>query len=277
MTASNYFENMYLAWWVNTAFASAPTTLYFSLHDGDPSETGTANDITSSTLSGRAAYTSSDFSAPATVGNNRQITSTATCDFGTSTDSGSASYFGIWDASTSGNFLGYGLIQNSLGVATPLTYGSGDPVAIASGGVVIPISITNISLFLADGILNWFKGTTFFSGSGLANSYLGLCTLVNPDGTVTEITPTVSSGREAIAAAGWTSPANFGNARQIKNTNAIDFGSAIAGANGWQFIALWDASTSGNLLAFASLSGSRDIVAGSLIFLAAQSLTLRFD
>lgn len=277
MSASNYFEDMYLAWWANTAFASAPSTLYFSLHDGDPSETGTANDITSSTLSGRASYTPSDFTPPATVGSNRQITSTAICDFGTSTDVGSASYFGIWDDSTGGNFLCYGLIQDSRGVATPLTYGSGDPVAIASGKIVIPISITNISLYLADSILDWFKGNTFYLGSGLANSYLGLCTLVDPVGTVTEITSTVSSGREAIAAAGWSSPADFGTARQIKNTNAINFGAAIADADGWQYIALWDASTSGNLLAFAALSGARDIIDGSPIFLAALSLTLRFS
>lgn len=257
MSLSNYLEDMILSWIGGTNFATAPTNLFFSLHSDNPADTG-ANEVTATYTAGRDSYTASGFTAPATVGTNRQIKNTALIDWGNSTSAGSASWIGIWDASTSGNFLFGFQLLNSSGVATPLTFGSGDPVTIAINGAAINLSISSFSIYLVDMILNWFKGTT--AASAPSTIYAGLFTSLVASGTGTEVTTDIRvAGRVAITA--WGSLTTEGTKRVIKNTTAVDFGNSANTVLGVYILGLWSAVTAGNLYVFLAVT-PRDVLAG---------------
>ena len=81
----------------NTAYTS-PATVYVSAHTGDPGLTG-ANEVTGNAYA-RTAVTMGAPSAGVS-------TNSAQVEFPAATPStwGTITHFGIWDASTSGNFL----------------------------------------------------------------------------------------------------------------------------------------------------------------------------
>jgi hypothetical protein len=84
---------------------TAPANIYLALHTGDPTDAGTANEIsTSGTGYARQSIT---FTAPTDgVGSN-----SGTISFPTAVTSwGTVSYFTIWDAATAGNPLIWGAL-----------------------------------------------------------------------------------------------------------------------------------------------------------------------
>jgi hypothetical protein len=114
---SNYLEDAFLKWlFRNTDVPSQPANVFISLHSADPADTGgdelsggayarvTASCGTAGTGAG------SDWDAPAVSGttyvcsNNTELAfPVATADWFSGSDIG---WFGIFDANTSGNFLG---------------------------------------------------------------------------------------------------------------------------------------------------------------------------
>lgn len=270
MAYSDYIENKALNWLTGTAYGTAPTNLYFSLHSADPVDTG-ANEVTATYVSGRASYTASGFTSPATVGSNRQIKNTALVDFGNSILAGTIYWIGVWDASTSGNFL-YGLqLQDASDVAAPLTFGSGDPVTIAINGVIVNLSITNFSIYFADVTLNWLKGTS--APTAPTNVYVGLFTLLIADGTGTEVTTTIrTAGRVAIAS--WAALVTDGTGRLLKNSALVDFGNSVGSVTGLYIIGLWDASTSGNLLTFGTFA-PRNVIATEPVYFGSEFIKIK--
>lgn len=269
---STYLRDKFLNYhFRNTAIGTAPATLYFSLHSADPSLTG-VSEVTTTYFAGRAAYTSSNFTAPSTVGSNRIISSNASLSLGTSIAATTTplSYYGIWDAATSGNFLFGGTFKNTLGVDTPLTFGSGDTVTRASGTIQLYLDLLYWSVYARDLQFSWLKGGSIASPN--ANNYVGLYTALDATNTGTEITATVATGgRFAIPAANWTAPATVSDRRQINNTNNIDFGNAIAAATGFDKVGVLSASTSGNLIIFMDAT-SQDIVIGQSLLIPATYL-----
>lgn len=126
MPYSTYFNDAMLNWFKGTTFPAAISNLYVSLHTDNPGTAGTANDVTATVATNRAAVAAADLSAPANSGlsgGGRQISNTATVTL-TSNAGASATitYFGIWDAVSGGNFLGYGML------ATPRLVQVGDVV-----------------------------------------------------------------------------------------------------------------------------------------------------
>lgn len=256
MRYSNYLEDKILLWIAGTTFPSAPTTLYFSAHSADPTDSG-ANEVTSTYFSGRASYTSSNFGSPATVGTNRQIKNTALIDFGNSILAGSVEWIGIWDAATSGNFLCSFQVVNADNTATPLTFGSGDPVTISADTLGLNFSITRFSIYLADAIINWFKGTTMPSAP--ATVYAGWFTTLDASGTGAEVTPSIRvAGRVSVS---FGTVTDEGTAKLLRNNAIVDFGSSAGTVLGVNILGLWTASTSGNLIGFA-VTDPRDILSG---------------
>jgi hypothetical protein len=244
-----------------TAAGTAPTTLYASIHSADPALTG-ANEVTGTYFSGRASYTASNFSAPATSGSYRQIVSTAALNFGTAIAAGSnLPYFGFWDASTSGNFLGGFAFTDVFGSAILLNFGNGDSVSRAIGTVKIGLDILCWSIYARDLQLNWLKGTGM--GSAPSTNDVALATALATDGTITEITATVATGgRFSLASSGWSSISTVSGRRQIQNTNDINFGNAIAAATGFNAIGLFSST---NLIVFSPVSTQNIIVGQELI------------
>lgn len=255
MRYSNYLEEKILLWIAGTTFPSAPTNLYFSVHSADPSDTG-ANEVTATYFSGRASYTASGFSSPSTIGTNRQIKNTALIDFGNSIAAGSVSWIGIWDASTSGNFLCSFELVTASNIASPLSFGNGDPVTISSDTLELNFSITSYSIYLTDAIIAWFKGTTMPSAPSTV--YAGWFTALNASGTGTEVTTDIRvAGRVAVS---FGSVTDEGAAKLLTNDAIVDFGASAESVTGVYILGLWTASTSGNLIGFLETT-PRDVIA----------------
>lgn len=245
MRYSNYLEEKILLWIAGTTFPSAPATLYFSAHSADPSDTG-ASEVTSTYFSGRASYTSSNFTSASTVGTTRQIKNSALIDFGTSIAAGSVPWIGIWDAATSGNFLCSFQLVTSSNVAEPLTFGNGDPVTISANTLELNFSITRFSVYLIDAIIGWFKGTTFPSAP--TTVYAGLYTALTTSNVGTEVTTSIRvAGRVAVS---FGSVTDEGTAKILKNDAIVDFGASANSVTGVYIVGLLDAATSGNLIGF---------------------------
>lgn len=125
--------------------------------------------------------------------------------------------------------------------------------------------MSGLSTYLADKLLNWLKGTAF--GTAPTNTYVAL---YNGDPTDagsggTEVTDTIdASGRKAIT---WGSPSG----KSMSNSADIDFGNADAGAT-VSHIAIFDASTSGNMLGSFALSPSRSVTTGDPVKFSAGDL-----
>jgi hypothetical protein len=122
MSISNYLENKILdKVFRNTDFTV--TTPYVSLHTADPGETGA-----SEATGGSYARQSGSFDA---------ASSGATANSGainfTGMPAATITHVGIWDASTSGNFLWGGAATASK------TYGSGDTAQVAIGDLDITL------------------------------------------------------------------------------------------------------------------------------------------
>lgn len=116
-----------------------PSTLYLGLLSGSASDDaggGLTEVSTSGTAYARIAVTATDFgaatgTAPVTKSNSSGKTfAQATANYASGAN---ITYWGIWDASTSGNLL----ITGALSVAKPVM--SGDTATLASGALVVKL------------------------------------------------------------------------------------------------------------------------------------------
>lgn len=113
MSLSNNAENLALIWLFTDTAVTRPTSWYVSLHTDDPGETG-ANEVVVGTDADyvRKSTTFTD-ATTGTCNNESAMTWTVA--------SGSAGYtirwVGVWDASTSGNFLGGGELYSEHAVS----------------------------------------------------------------------------------------------------------------------------------------------------------------
>lgn len=121
---SNYLENALVnAVLRNTAYTS-PATVYVGLYTTDPTDANTGTEVSGN---GYARQTAT-FAAPS----NGVSTTSATIEFPQATGSwGTVAYFGIFDASTSGNLLIHGALTTSK------TIDNGDVFRIASGNLTV--------------------------------------------------------------------------------------------------------------------------------------------
>ncbi len=103
MSISNAFEDNFLNHLFGLSTWTAPSGLYVSLHTADPGETG-ASEVSGNGYArvsagvGGSNWTSSS----QVVSNDNALTFTGP----TPSDWGTVTYFGLWDAATSGNYVG---------------------------------------------------------------------------------------------------------------------------------------------------------------------------
>lgn len=116
--ANKWFDAMGNA----TAFSVAMP--YIQLHVGDPGANGTANTATETTRK------SVSFAAAA----SGALASDADITWTNIAGSQDATHFSLWDASTSGNFLGSGTI-------TANAYTAGDTYTIPSGQLTLSLTV----------------------------------------------------------------------------------------------------------------------------------------
>lgn len=133
MAVSTYERDNRLKVFRGVTYPAVPANFYVSLHSADPGATG------ASELSGngyaRVAVSpaTGSWSAPATNGSSREITNAGAITFPTATGSDwtTATYFGIWDASTTGNFV------RGAALTASKTVQVGDTASFAAGALAI--------------------------------------------------------------------------------------------------------------------------------------------
>lgn len=135
MAFSQYLADKILTWIKGTTFPTALSTVYISLHSGDPGTAGANNNI-QSTITGSANRTSVATSTFSTVGaasgGGFQITNNSSVQITTNAaGSATVTYFGVWDAVTGGNFLASGQLTTSVDVV------AGDTVQFNAGALAI--------------------------------------------------------------------------------------------------------------------------------------------
>lgn len=126
---------------------------------------------------------------------------------------------------------------------------------------------------LADDVLNWIKGTAF--PASLANTYVALLTAVptKNDGTgLTEVSGS-SYARQAVASTAWSAITQSADTLhdQISNSNAITFPAVTTTGYTVVGIAIYDASTLGNLLWYGAVT-SQAVAVGNQYSIPAAAL-----
>jgi hypothetical protein len=133
--------------------------------------------------------------------------------------------------------------------------------------------------------LNWLKGTAVAAAK--ATLYIGLFT-TNPADTgigsaPADGTEATGNGYARVAlttASGWSAITASGTTQQLSNAGTITFPTASGswGGSGVTAWGIWDASTSGNLIAYGALTGAPVVIAnGYTPSLAAGQLALSLD
>ena len=123
------------------------------------------------------------------------------------------------------------------------------------------------SNYLEDSITAWINGTTFPAAP--SNTYVQL---YNGNPTDTGSSGTALYSRVAVAAGGWTR--GTGGAGTLTNTSTITMTSPAPSGQTADYVAVFDASTSGNLLFYGALAASKTISTGDEVRFNASSLTL---
>lgn len=129
---------------------------------------------------------------------------------------------------------------------------------------------SELSDYLSNEILDWFKGTDMPTAP--TTIYLALFDGdPGPAGSGgTEETTTIRpAGRVAISTGSITS-------REIANSSIVDFGTA-AGAADITHAAVFDASSSGNMLCYSPLTASRSVGIGDSVTVPIGDVTIHFN
>lgn len=121
---SDYLELKFLDHFTGRASTTAPSAVYLGLAVGSIADNAGGTELSGSNYS-RKAITFA-------VASGGAISSNASVEFDPATGSwGTVAYWGIWDASTSGNLLFHGVFTASKAIA------SGDILKVASGSLTI--------------------------------------------------------------------------------------------------------------------------------------------
>lgn len=183
---------------------------------------------------------------------------------------GTVTHFGIFDAASGGNLLAWAALTSSRAVA------SGDDSNFAINALTL--TFTSSGLAFGDnarnGLLNLaFGGTSYSRPSTL---YVGAFTSAqsSPSGGGTEVTGG-SYARVAVT----NNPTNFpaSSAGSKSNGATISFPAATASWGTVTDIAVFDAASGGNLLAYDTLTASRAISSGNTLRLTTGQLTIAID
>ena len=124
---SNFLENALINATLRATTYTSPATVYVSLWTSDPTDAGSGTEVSG----GSYARTAVTFGAPS----NGVTTNSAAVEFPQATASwGTIAYFGINDASTSGNLLYHSPVTTSKTIDT------GDIFKFASGSISVTLA-----------------------------------------------------------------------------------------------------------------------------------------
>lgn len=245
---SNYAENALIEHITTEAAYSPATTIYLALCTGDPTDAGTGasmNEVSNSNNYSRKAIA---FSAAS----SRRVTQNGTVTYDQASGSwGTVSHWAIVDSAThgAGNVLAYGAFAASKSIV------SGNTPSVADGEVYVEITAsTGLSNYAANGFLDRMFRNQAFTVSA---NYIGLWTSTLADASTGSTSGEVSGGsyaRVEIHEAGGSSPSweSAGTSNATQNEEAVTFPTASASWGTVTTMALLDASSTGNLLAYGN-------------------------
>lgn len=246
---SDYLENSLLDHLLKNTVYTPPANIYFALSTADPTEDGSG--IAEPSGNGYARAKCNTWNAAT----SRQTKNTNQVSFATPTGSwGTITHFGIFDALTGGNFLGYGALSVPRAVAT------GDDMKLPAESIAIVFSAGGCSNYLAQKLLDHVFITTLYSQP--ANIYVALCTAVVLDSdtgsTITEPSNGAYTRRNHNS---WDAAVSSAS----ENTGEIAFAQPT---NDWGTItdvALVDALSAGNVLIFTVLGEATVVSDGDTV------------
>lgn len=246
---SNYGENKLIDHITTNAAYTPVATLYLALATSDPGEAATGASMNEVANSGSYARTAISFGAAA----SRRVTQSGAVTFPAATGSwGTVTHWAIVDSAThgAGNVLAYGAFAVSKAIV------SGNTPSVASGEVYVEITAsTSLSNYAANGFLDRMFRNQAFTVSA---NYVALTTVAVTD-SMTGSTITEPSGnnyaRKQINNSGGSSPkweATSGGATQ--NADTVTMNTASGSWGTIVNMAICDASTTGNLLAYGDVT-----------------------
>lgn len=139
MAFSQYFATQVLNWVKGTAFPTALSNVYISLHSVDPGTAGANGDETQAITnsSNRTAIATSALGTVTSAANGGfEVTNTGVVQLTTAasnTTAISVTHFGVWDAASGGNFLASGTLTSSVDVEL------GDTVQFNIGAMAVRV------------------------------------------------------------------------------------------------------------------------------------------
>lgn len=179
-------------------------------------------------------------------------------------DWGSINHFGIFDASSGGNLLYWGETNGG----TPVSVLNGQQFEVAAGQLSVDITGT-LSAYLANKIgEHTLRGNAFTPPSHL---YLAILTAFTNDTTYTELVD-ANYARQSIT----FSTATAITPALVQNSNTVTFPGPV-NAYTANYLALFDAVSSGNLLLRGPASPPKSVTAATPFVFPPNNLTVTAD
>jgi hypothetical protein len=261
MSQSTYLKEEDVKWVRNVgAYAPPPTSLWISIHDGNPLLTG-ANEIAFS----RVEATS--FGAIVTSDILRQFPISQSLDFINSPITGTATHVGVWDSPLDGNFLIGGEFVGADGLPAPIALAIANDVTIAAGVIKISYQLGVFSEYFIDAKLNWYQGVAFPVLPSVTNPiFIQIGTGLDSSGAGTPFLD-----RQAVS---WGSGVTIANYIRVSNDATVTIGTAppLTSCNSAAF---YDAQANGNLL-WASQYPTQTFLNESPVFFSAGQINADF-
>lgn len=256
---SNYAENKLLDHVFKTTSYTPPTNVYVALSTADPGESGGTIAEPSGNGYARTACNTWSAAASRTTSNPGAVTfPAATGSWGTIT------HYALYDASTGGNMLAYGPLTTSNAVV------NGNVVTFAIGEIDITFNASGFSTYLANKLLDHLLKVAAYTVP--SNVYVGLSTAAPGDTGGTLAEPSGNAYARTVMNT-WDAAASGAT----QNTAAITFPTATGSWGTVSHVALFDASTAGNLLGSAALGTSQAVVNGNVVEFDAGALDVTLD
>lgn len=254
----------------NAAYSPA-TTIYLALATADPTDAATGASFNEVADANGYARTAITFGAAA----SRVITQNAQVTFAQASGSwGTVTHWAVVDNAThgAGNVLAHGALATSKAVV------SGNTPSVANGEVNVTFSAGEISDYAANNLLDlMFRNQAFSAPS----TYIALCTAtVADDDTGSTITEPSGNGyaREQVNVNGGASPTwDLAAAGLVDNTHAIAFTTATGSWGTIVAVAIVDALTLGNLLAYDNDMGDQAVTTDDTAQFAIGDLDITLD
>lgn len=256
---SNYLELKFLDHVLKTASFTVPSNIYVALSTADPGESGSGLAEPSGNSYARTVCNTWDAAASRTTSNTGAITFPAA-----SGSWGTITHWALMDASTGGNMLAHGALTTSNAVV------SGNVVTFAAGAIDVTATSGAISTYLANKLLDHVLKTASYTVP--TNICVGLST-ANPGDSAGALAEPSGNNYARVTLNTW----DAASSGATENTGAITFPTASGSWGTITYVAIFDASTSGNMLFYAALAVSQAVVSGNVVEFADGALDITCD